>query len=200
MSDFNGIQRLEDTGRNSSESTTASPSGSLVFQVRVRYALRESLRGALSAFGSSRLVKIPFSSGAVVSKTFEPPPPERANTSDGPIAKKLSITGAALRFRYAASTRRMTGEELPRDVIRSFHWRNRPGGATILGESPIGWNADQSLQVESGAADSPVRNATSSREPPGMSPSARKAPNVLVRPVSLTAETYSPVRSPSRIR
>ena len=38
-------------------------------------------------------------SGAVVSNTFDPPPADRANTSEGPIAKNASMTGAALRFR-----------------------------------------------------------------------------------------------------
>ena len=56
--------------------------------------------------------------------------------------------------------------------------------------------ADQALQVASGVADSPDRNANSSFVPPGASPSQRKAPKRLVRAVSLTAETYSPAAGP----
>ena len=68
-------------------------------------------------------MKIPFSSGAVVSKMFWPPEAERAETSFGGSAEKLSMDGAELRFRYASSTRRTRAVAFGSPDMRTFHWR-----------------------------------------------------------------------------
>jgi hypothetical protein len=59
---------------------------------------------------------------------------------------------------------------------------------------------DQGLHVKSGVADSPDRKEKETSVPLGAVPSHRNVPNRLVRPVSLTAETYSPERGPPEMR
>ena len=141
-------------------------------------------------------MKIPFSSWADASYTFEPPEPERARTSAGSRAVSVSTTGFALRLRYAASTRRTRADASGDPDIRTFHWRYRASGACTskAWEPPV--QPDHALHVVSGVADSPDRKANSTFAPAGVSPSQRKAPNLLVRAVSFTAETYSPTAGP----
>src|SRR5512143_1965032 len=79
--------------------------------------------------------------------------------------------------------------------MRTRNWRNRAAGAGIVPDEPPA-QGDHALQVESGREDSPERKDSSTFVPGGLSPSHRYAPNRLVRPVSLTAETYSPLREP----
>jgi hypothetical protein len=75
-----------------------------------------------------------------------------------------------------------------------------PSGTSIRMVRPDPFQGDQGLEVASGVADSPDRKEYSTLELPGASPSHRKAPKWLVRPVSLTGETYSPGVDPARRR
>ena len=168
---------------------SGSPSGSVAFHWSVRNPLRKSRRGDPSDLESSSPVKMPRSSGAEVSRTLLPPEPERSRTSAGSSAARLSIAGAPLWFRYAASVRRMMGACEPSPDMRTRHCRKRPSGAGIAIVFSLPVHALHGLHVVSGAADSPERNANSTLLPDGASPSQRNVPKRLVRPVSLTAET-----------
>src|SRR2546427_72517 len=58
----------------------------------------------------------------------------------------------------------MTGEELPPDVIRSFHWRKRPGGARIFGVPAARRKCRDPLQARTEAPSASPRSKTISSE------------------------------------
>jgi hypothetical protein len=133
----------------------------------------------------------------VALETFVPLEPERVRTSAGSSARQRVDDG-----RGVAVAVRDLGAAHARDVrrrrsagARATAGTGRRASTCSVRRSPC--QGDQSLHVASGIDDSPDRNENTTSVPDGVSPSQRNAPKRLVRPVSLTGETYSPPARPA---